>query len=90
MDAMTRIERLRKEALDPVVGFHLWNLRFNRCFLSLDTALPLEERYAQAYAAALAQAEVSISPDELIVGKADTPHTGPHDARRRTRYLTVY
>ncbi len=75
MDAMTRIERLRKEALDPVVGFHLWNLRFNRRFLSLDTALPLEERYAQAYASALAQAEVSISPDELIVGKADTPLT---------------
>ena len=75
MDAVSRIELLRKDAIDPVVGFHLWNLRFNRHFLALDPALPLEDRYAEAYAVALQQAEVSISPEELIVGKADTPLT---------------
>ncbi len=68
--AKLRIERLRKEAVKPEIGYGRFYLDFYEKFSSADPALPLEERYAAAYVPAFDALEPEIGEDELIVGRA--------------------
>ena len=70
-----RIERLRKDAIQPEISFQKYHLAFFRQYAK-NTALGDKLlRYADAYAYALHTAPISISPDEMIVGKTEGAFT---------------
>ena len=70
-----RIERLRKDAIQPEFSFRKFHLAFFRQYAK-NTALGDKLlRYADAYAYALHTAPISISPDEMIVGKTEGAFT---------------
>ncbi len=84
--ANLRIERLRKEAVRPVIGYGRFYLDFYEKFVSADPSLPLEERYAAAYVPAFDALEPEIGEDELIVGRA----TAVLDEAERQREREAY
>ena len=76
-----RIEKLRKEALEPAICYDGFYLKFfERWQLNADKG-NTEARYADAFAHALASVEPVIGEGELIVGKAPAAPVGEEAAR---------
>ena len=76
-----RIEALRLAAVEPLICYDGFYLRFFERFAANEALGSREARYADAYAGAFDGLEPVIDPHELIVGKASRPLSDADAAR---------
>ncbi len=78
---MKRIEALRQAALQPVISYDRFYLRFFERYAGNEALGPIEKRYADAYTYALSGIQPVIGEHELIVGRSPAPLSESEAAR---------